>query len=513
MDERKMGEWASGGVGERKGGMVEGWRGGSAGRSGSSVLPLFHSSTLPLLLAAAALLLPAGAGRAAGGGGFLPELERAAAALGARVGVTVWVDPAVAPGSPPRMPVEGSGLEAGLDALAASLPGGAWRRVFLAEGGSPLPPPARLAGIVRAVERLEPAAFAMEEVERGRVSLFRRERPVLPSQEAERRRGGFAARPVYLILSPRAEADGRAPADELAALERQLLDLAQRLPAEQAPNPAREAMASLGNLPPGERDAYMARVLEVGTQLWERTPPEQRQSMIDETLRVFERAGSAAGAAPPRNTLPELQRAASALGRREHVAILVDPAICVTHPPPAQAPGASLEEALRGLVAGLKGVGWRRVYLPAAQRRHLPPASTLAASARALDGLEPLRVAVESPRRGQVVTCIRDVEASHFREAGALWAAAEPLGDEPVELLYSTDSAAGQPLDRRYAAAQRRQFELLARMPPEQLARVMERGVERFEQSGAAGGAGVMSLPAMAALMAVWFPRQAHGGP
>jgi hypothetical protein len=449
---------------------------------------------------------PDGAGRAA--------LERLAAALAHRHEVMVLVDPAIEPAAVPRAPAAAASAAEAVAALAGSLKEVAWREAYLPRERAAALTPARIAAAARALDRLEPAALAVETLADGRALLFQRERAAADPIAAAVHAGRLGDRPVYLLYSTTAAADGRAAAEQLVDLQRQQLDLMLRVPPEQLPNPALQGMQLFSALPPAAQQQYAERLLAAGDQLWEGTPPARRRELVQAAQQTFATfgAGAGQGAAPPaiRNRLPELQRAAAALARRARARVLVDPGIFITAAPGASAPDAPLAAAVAAVAAPLPGVAAARLFLRPPGRSRPPAAAPLAAAVRTLLALERGSLVLEAPAAPRATLLAAAAEPDR------LLAEREARGFEPTPLylFYSTDTTADRPLPlaERLATVQRGQLALLLRMNPDELRQSMEAGTAAFQSPDPAVRARAMALPAVAAMMAIWFPRAAKDG-
>jgi hypothetical protein len=210
---------------------------------------------------------------------------------------------------------------------------------------------------------------------------------------------------------------------------------------------------------------------------------------------------------PSRSGPPANSRAlAAALTDRYGAPFLIDPALLLPASPALPSAELPVDEALAVLLSRLPGAAGRRVYLPVAPEKRRPSAEKLAEAARGLDELAPFSLLIESPAAKRATLYLKDQPAaalSRLTEQGR-------LSDQPLYLLYSIAPAArGATPEEQAADLQRQQIGLLLRMSPEQMAQTAEPVIRAFSGADPETQARLMSLPAMAALMAVWMPRAA----
>ncbi|HEU4753835.1 MAG TPA: hypothetical protein VFU47_12065, partial [Armatimonadota bacterium] len=189
--------------------------------------------------------------------------------------------------------------------------------------------------------------------------------------------------------------------------------------------------------------------------------------------------------------------------------VVVDPALLVLSPPARPAPGATLEEALDALVRDCPGAAWRAAYLPAAQRRALSREREqlrLVAAVRAQDALEG-SLLLEDPAAGRFTASLKKESGGEpAREALARAA----LDERPVYVLYAPRPlSSGGSLEEQYATLQRRQIDLMLRMTPAQMEAALDPVVRAYHAADPSTREGLLGLPLVAGMMAVWFPRQA----
>lgn len=450
--------------------------------------------------------LLAGAGAAAQEIGERP-LQARVEALARRAGARIVLDPALA--EPAALPAEAPGapVERALTRLAESLRGAAWRRVYLTpERERAMPDPERLAAWCRAAGAVHPRQLLVTDpTGKHRVLAERLPATALPARRAA---AGLSARPVYVLLSTEPPPDGLTADERLDELQRQ--QLAAPVPREGLALTMERVvrMAQAGN--PAALEQALAPLQRAGMECWERTPPAQRQEMMRATMQVMQAyrpappAGAGApgpgappGAAPPAG--PTLRQAAAALARSARAEVLLDPELAALAAPPLPEAGErGIGEAFEALARGTGYAAWCRLHRP--DERAAPAPTELAAAARALVRFRGETLAVEEP--GGEGVLVRGV----LPEREAL---SPGLRTETSYLLYSQLPGAGGTAAERRAAALDRQLGAVLRLPPERLGRVLEWGIRRFAESDPESRERVLALPSMAALMAVWFPREA----
>lgn len=454
-------------------------------------------------------------------------LEQIAASLARRWKVRVLVDPALPSSARPGRPDPYLPIDQALNAALAPLHRVSWRRLYLPPRASDsLPPTGAIAAAVRSLERPETASLLLEDSRTERVTACLKDQPIAAPLEAMRRQAKLDPQPIYLIFRTGLTPDEPVPESRIADLQRQQLELPLR-PEHQALAMA-QMVRLLQELPPADREAFASRTLAAGMRLWDSTPAGQRTEMIQQSLQLMQafgaptgsraaggdrspsppplRAGLEAGA-PPRNAAPGDARAlAAALAARYGAPFLIDPSLLLPASLPLPAADLPAEKALAALLSTLPGAAGRRVYLPEAQQKRLPLPERLAAAARGLDELSPFSFLVEDLARGRATLYVKERPATSLPmliEQGG-------LSDHALYLLYnSTPAARGGTLEERVADLQRQQMGLLLRMSPEQMALAAEPVIRAFAGADAETRSRLMSLPAMAGLMAVWMPREA----
>jgi hypothetical protein len=463
-------------------------------------------------------------GEADGPPGALPRI---AAALGRRWQVRVLIDPAIAPSARPERPDLDLPIAEALDAALAPLRRVTWRRLFLPlRPGAALPPAEALAAAVRALEPPQAGSLVLEDPTSLHVTACLNDLRMTPSLESIRRQAKLGPEPVYLIFSTTTPPDGPALPSRVADLQRQQLELP--LPPERQALAMAQMVRLLQALPPPDAEAFANRTLAAGMRLWDNTPPAQREQMIQQSMQLMQAfggppanravGGDSAPTRLPSRPIPEAagpsltaaagdtRALAAALTTRYGAPFLVDPSLLL--PAAAALPDAELpaDRALAAMAQLLPGVAGRRVYLPEARQKRLPAPERLAAAARGLDQVAPFSLLIENPAKGRATLYLKDQPPAML----PLLIDLGPLGDSPLCLLYSTTPAArGGSREEQVADLQRQQIGLLLRMSPEELTQTAEAVIRSFSSADPETQSRLMGLPAMAGLMAVWFPQAA----
>ena len=126
---------------------------------------------------------------------------------------------------------------------------------------------------------------------------------------------------------------------------------------------------------------------------------------------------------------------------------------------------------------------------------------------KSIETLVPVSLLLEDPAAKRATLYLKD----QLAPASLLALLAQGrLSQTPLHLLYNaTPSARGGTLEERVADLQRQQIVWMLQMSSEQMAHTMEPVVRSFSAADPETQARLMSLPSMAGLMAVWFPREA----
>lgn len=433
----------------------------------------------------------------------LAELQRIADTLGKRYQATVLVDPAILIHTVPTGPEKNLAVERAMEAVAASVKEVAWRRVYLLPSQTSFAStPAKMAAMARSLEQSEPRSLVIANSK----GPFTAEIRTAAVGDA-----GANDKPVYLFYSATATADGRTIDEVFADLQKQQWEMMSHMTTDQMTNPMLQGMQMWGNLDKDTLERLATPLMQAGFQMYDKTPPPQRQQMMEQGMQVLMTVGGGPNGAAgerrmPRNYLQELKNITNALEKRDGVEIFVDPLMFLSIPPKAAEAGLHLDASLDTITKPLKGVEWRKVYLPASQT----PLSALKLSAkvRALEQQAPSDIILEELLVQRMTLFTKKPEAPEDLPA---LLAAHQFSLKPVYILYSATPGGdgGSPLEARYADLQRRQMEMLFNMSADQLGQAMDEGARLYQGGDADSQMRSMSLPIMAGMMAIWFPRAA----
>ena len=472
---------------------------------------------IPWMAAALVAVVLARAGGAQGESPASPHpLEAVVEQLAQRYRARVVLDHEV-PARAQPLPGARMALPAALDQLCGRLPGTAWRRVYLPkQAGTELPKPERLGALARAFDRIAPASFGVERPAGAGLARFERTPAAAATEEAQLRAWGLEPEPLYLIYSTTSTSDGRSAEARMADLQRQQLALA--IPEEQLGLSKMQVVSLMQRLPKADMERLATNTVAASFRVWDATPPEQRDAMMQRTMRQMERfqpspaqggnprAAKPGGQQTP-NRLPELVRLAR--GVAPDARLLVDPTLLILEAPKRPAPELSVPRALDALVQPLSGVGWRRLWAPKPAKETPDTPRIAAAWGEALRSLE----AVELP-----ALAFQDA-ATGTTTRYRLWpareqelpAARDPRWDEaPAYVLFNTITGGeGRSMEERLSNLQWQQFQTMFRMTPEQLTRSMEDAFHSYEGASPAMQERLLALPLISGMMAGWFPWQA----
>jgi hypothetical protein len=433
----------------------------------------------------------------------LTELQRIADSLGKRYHATVLVDPAIVLRTAPTAPDKSLTVEKAMEAVTTSVKEVVWRRVYLLPSQTSFASiPAKMAALARALEHSEPRSLVITHPKGPFTAEIRTAAP---------NNTGANAIPVYLFYSATAAADGRTIDEVFADLQKQQWEMMSHMTTDQMTNPMLQAMQMWGNLDKDTLERLATPLMQAGFQVWDKTPPQQRQQMMEQGMQVLMTVGGGPNGAGgerrmPRNYLQELKAITNALEKRDNVEIFVDPLMFLSIPPKAAVAALDLDASLDAIVKPLKGVEWRKVYLPASTAPF--SALKLSAKVRALEQQGQPNIILEEPLLQRMTLFTKKPEAPEDLPA---LLAAHQFSAKPVYILYSAAPGGdgGSPLEARYADLQRRQMEMLFNMSADQLGQAMEEGARLYQGGDAGSQMRSMSLPIMAGMMAIWFPRAA----
>jgi hypothetical protein len=406
-------------------------------------------------------------------------------------------------------------VDLALDALCSRMSGAAWRRVYLPERSAAKPDAARLAAVIRSLNTVEPGHLVINTPEREAViQFFRAPGPVgAPPPPAT------GTSELFVLYNAAATSDGRSPEARVEDLQRQ--QLALQSADEHLPLGVAELLHLMQTLPPDQMKRLAGPTVMASYRLWDATPPDQRHSMMQQTMEVLQpllkpaaarqgaNAGQGARPVSPVNRLPDLGRVTRDLAKKNETTILLDPELFIAVKPAPPGDYLQLPRALDRLVGPLAGVRWRRILTPQSLDGKLETrrtATMLAGAVRTLQGVEYSELALHDASSGST-TSYRSQPA---QKATVPPEAAPPLRADPAYLLFDDSPAAvGRTAAERLLSIQRQQFQEMFRMNPDQLARSMESSIRNYETADPATQKRVLALPMMSGMMAGWFPRQA----
>lgn len=447
--------------------------------------------------------------------------------LDERYKATILLDPAIVPAASPSAPDMNLPVEKAITVLAASLKDVKWRRIYPKASALNLAPPAeRLAATARLLDTID-RSLIVEERGQKRITSYLMEKAIDFRPSGKEAAAYFSDKSVYLLYSTAAPADGRTDEERFDDLQSQQMQILQRMSPALTPNPMRLWMERLQRQTQGQTPAAIEKLLtpigQAGTQLWDSTPPEQRQKMIEAAMKVGTTYGASLSdtarsvAVPRRNYLPELKVLAERLAKRYKAQVLVDPAIFLFTPPVTPDKKLTLEAALDTLTPASLNLTWRRVYLqktPAEKsdlRKLSTKAEMTAVAVRALERTGASDLQLETPSEvsgGPLRTDLLYRTAEPVQEDFEARLKAGNFDEKPVYLLYAIDpnKNEGVPIDRLLTGLLQQQMDTILNMTPDQLARSMEAATQMYQNQEGENKTRVMSLPLMAGMMAVWFP-------
>jgi hypothetical protein len=447
---------------------------------------------------------------------YSAKLQSIAQALGKRYDCTILVGSDIVLRSAPLAPVGAPSITEALSTLAAPHKDLAWRRAHLPASQAD-PAPSKLAAWARSLDRIEVHGIAIEDLKRNRETVLLKELPLDAEREKSLGPPAFRRKSLYILYSRTATDDGKTVVERFADLERQQAELMSKLTPEQMPNPMLQTMQLLQSLEPAAMQEFAVRMGTAGSQLWERTPPDQRKEMMADAMKVMQtysgRPGEAPRPRPSATYLADLKRIAKELGQRLSCTVLIDPALYLTARPAEPPVAADIETALEEVIRPLSGVGKRLLLLPAQPAGesgpHMPAPGKLAQAVRELETIEQKSIILEDPWTRRA--------ASFVQSPGALSVLKHEEGrpdfsPQRIYLLYAISAGAQTPADLRYADLQRQQLELMLHMAPEDLSQAMEQGIQRYQTQPEGTRTSTMGLPMMAGMMASWFPLAAKEG-
>ncbi|MGV3723792.1 MAG: hypothetical protein ACO1SX_23080 [Actinomycetota bacterium] len=467
----------------------------------------------PIFLAAGAMLsLAVVAGAQTPGPS---DLALVAETVAVRHRIRLLVDPELQSPRGLRSPAQGFSVDRALDALCSRMSGAAWRRVYLPERTAAKPDAARLAAVIRSLNAVDPGHLVVHAPERDELIRFIR----VPGPVGAPPPPAAGTSELFVLYNAAAASDGRSPEARVADLQRQ--QLALQSADEHLPLGVAELLHLMQTLPPDRMERLAGPTVLAGDRLWDATPPDQRRSMMQQTMEVLRpllnpaparqgaNAGPGARPVPPVNRLPVLGRIARELAKKNETTILLDPDLFITVKPIPPGDDPLLSKSLDRLVGPLAGVRWRKIQTPQNLDGKLETrrtAAILARAVRTLQGLEFPELTLHDAGSGNTTT----YRSQPAKKATAAPERAPLLHAAPIYVLFDdSPAAAGRTAAERLRSIQRQQFQEMFRMNPDQLARSMEGAIRTYETADPATQKRVLALPMMSGMMAGWFPRLA----
>lgn len=198
----------------------------------------------------------------------LAELRAWGTELSRRHGVPIVIDPEIFVAQPPRREVGELPAEQAIAALVNSLPGVAWRRVYLSEADRARIETPRvaeaLAADVRRLELHEGESLEVEQVREQRATSYVRHRPVTARFAAEKEAAGFGKEAVYVVYSTTPSARGETAEARFADLQRQQIGLMLQMSPSQMGQAMQQLIDGYGSLDPAAQKRMLGLPLMAG---------------------------------------------------------------------------------------------------------------------------------------------------------------------------------------------------------------------------------------------------------
>jgi len=182
----------------------------------------------------------------------------------------------------------------------------------------------------------------------------------------------------------------------------------------------------------------------------------------------------------PRNFAKEFRDLAEQLGRKFDAKVLVETTIFVPTAPKAPQDASNIEAGLGGLVSQVKGLSWRRVYLPKMVASAGVSPDKLAAALRAMESVEQSGIVAVNPSTRRASSLVKEFPVGQqFTED----LEAQQYSTTPVYVVYAAPGAgdaSGLPAQERMLDLQRQQMQLMLQMSPEQMAEAVNQGMQMY---------------------------------
>ncbi|MGQ9656945.1 MAG: hypothetical protein ACUVV1_03450 [Fimbriimonadales bacterium] len=217
-------------------------------------------------------------------------IAQAAQEVAQKFSVQIVVDPAL---TLRVRPSQADTLERALDELTAQARDVVWRKVYTNKVLGAEPNTEQILSAVRALINIELGGVMVVDPRAATLNSFVANYPVPPNLEnsLEQMQPPFSAKPVYVILNPRAPAANAlrgSKTEQFAQMQQQMLDLLAKMSPEERSQALQAAMGMWMNADPNLRNQMIFEGMRLSFEYWQTLSPEQQQEMIEMGRKFFE---------------------------------------------------------------------------------------------------------------------------------------------------------------------------------------------------------------------------------
>lgn len=217
-------------------------------------------------------------------------IAQAAQEVAQKFSVQIVVDPAL---TLRVRPSQADTLERALDELTAQARDVVWRKVYTNKVLGAEPNTEQILSAVRALINIELGGVMVVNPRAATLNSFVANYPVPPDLEnsLEQMQPPFSAKPVYVILNPRAPAANAlrgSKMEQFAQAQQQLLDLLAKMSPEERRQALQSAMGMWMNADPDLRNQMIFEGMRLSFEYWQTLSPEQQQEMMEMGRKFFE---------------------------------------------------------------------------------------------------------------------------------------------------------------------------------------------------------------------------------
>lgn len=191
-------------------------------------------------------------------------------------------------------PVEAETLEAGLDQITAQMREVVWRKVHVNKVLGAEPNAEQVINATRALLGIELGGVIAINPRTNTLHSFVANYP-LPQgfeQNLEQMQPPFDAKPIYVVLNPRAPSGAQSqrgtPAEQFAQMQQQMMELLSRMSPEERRQAFQSGFYAWMNADPELRNMMIFEGMRMSFEYWQTLSPEQQREMMEMGRKWFE---------------------------------------------------------------------------------------------------------------------------------------------------------------------------------------------------------------------------------